>query len=367
MGSGLQDFLKALKLESECRRDFFREADRSSGTLYLGGGTPSLIDPILLGEIAERVCELNGFSKPPDLKEFTVEVNPDDASPEYLRQLYKTGSRRLSMGIQSFNDTHLKWMNRRHNSQTATEAFYNAREAGFENISIDLIFGFSLLTMEDWEENLQKAINLKPEHISSYQLSIESGTKLGRDYAKGNYTPVEDDISYRQYSLLQKRLVHAGYHQYEVSSFAMDGREAVHNSRYWDRTPYLGLGPGAHSFDGRTRFGNKSSLAAYIKRYSSEGVALAQMDGYREVYIKSELLTPSDIFNETLMLSLRRSDGLDMEKLLEISSGIDYNLFMSDVNRQVSLGNLESKGGKIKIPSGKLFLSDGIIRDLFRD
>lgn len=341
--------------------------DKSPGTLYFGGGTPSLIDPESLGAVAELICKHHGFPSPAELDEFTVEVNPDDASPEYLKGLYKTGTRRLSIGVQSFNDHHLKWMNRRHDSRTAMEAFKNAREAGFENISIDLIFGFSLLTMDEWRDNLDKAIALKPEHISSYQLSIETGTKLGKDYAAGNYSPVEDEISYHQYTTLQNKLSDAGYNQYEVSSFALTGREAVHNSRYWDRTPYLGLGPAAHSFDGVKRYGNRPSLGAYIKRYSPGGVASSLVPGYREEYVKQEHLSSADIFNETLMLSLRRVEGLNTGELFRISQDVDYSLFMKDVENLVSRGDLEMKEGKIKIPSGKLFLSDGIIRELFRD
>lgn len=360
-------FIQALKSESESRKEFFRGACASPGTLYFGGGTPSLIDPVHIGEVAEIICDNHGFSKPYLLEEFTVEVNPDDASPIYLRRLYESGARRLSMGVQSFVDSHLKWMNRRHDSSTAIEAFHNAREAGFKNISIDLIFGFSLLTMDEWRHNLDRAIALKPEHISSYQLSIEKGTKLGKDYEKGSYIPVEDDLSYTQYSLLQRALADAGYKQYEVSSFALDGKEAIHNSRYWDRTPYLGLGPAAHSFDGVKRYGNKPSLGAYLKRYSPDELERSKLPGYKEEYVKQELLNNSDIFNETLMLSLRRVEGLDVDKLINNTSGIDFKSFMDDVQRQVALGDLEWSGRKIKIPSGKLFLSDGIIRELFRD
>lgn len=359
-------FIQALKSESESRKEFFRGVSASPGTLYFGGGTPSLVDPVLLGEVAEIICDNHGFSKPYLLKEFTVEVNPDDASPIYLRRLYESGARRLSMGVQSFVDSHLKWMNRRHDSHTAVKAFYNAREAGFTNISIDLIFGFSLLTMDEWRYNLDKAIALKPEHISSYQLSIEKGTKLGRDYEKGSYIPVEDDFSYIQYSLLQRVLAEAGYKQYEVSSFAREGKEAIHNSRYWNRTPYLGLGPAAHSFDGAKRYGNKPSLGAYLKRYSPDEFERSKLPGYKEEYVKQEMLNHIDIFNEILMLSLRRVQGLDVDKLFTISDGIDKKSFMDDVMRLVSSGNLEQSGPEIKIPSGKLFLSDGIIRELFR-
>jgi len=360
------DFLSALLLESKERREFFRGINESPGTLYFGGGTPSLIDPLALGEIAASICQNHGHPAPDKLDEFTVEVNPDDATPIYLKNLYSSGVRRLSMGVQSFVDSHLRWMNRRHNANKAIEAFHNAREAGFSNISIDLIFGFELLTMDEWRYNLQTAVALNPEHISSYQLSIEPGTKLGREYAKGLYSPTEDDTSYLQYTRLQKSLEEAGFLQYEVSSFAKEGREAIHNSSYWERTPYLGLGPAAHSFDGLKRYGNRSTLSQYLKRYSPEGIEASKQPGYKECYITSEKLAEKDIFNETLMLSLRRVNGVEAERLSKLCPSENYQSFLKDLERLISLGDIEFINGKIKIPSGKLFQSDGIIRELFR-
>lgn len=359
------DFLSALIVESESKRGFFKGAESHSQTLYFGGGTPSLIDPQELGKIARTVCIHHGFNPPESLDEFTVEVNPDDASLTYLKSLYSNGVRRLSMGIQSFNENHLRWMNRRHSAAAAVKAFYNAREAGFDNISIDLIFGFEGMSTEEWRFNLLKATELYPEHISSYQMSIEPRTKLGKEYAKGSYTPPEDSTSYNQYSLLQKTLEEAGYIQYEVSSFALRGREALHNSRYWDRTPYLGLGPAAHSFDGERRFGNRSSLTAYIKRFSAEGIAEASQPGYRERYISSERLSSKDVFNETLMLSLRRVAGLNLRHIEGLVNQNEFSRFMVRVDRMLLSGDLELSGENIKIPPGRLFLSDGIIRDLF--
>ncbi len=325
-----------------------------------------MISPEDIAEIAHIVCSDNGLGNVGDLDEFTVEVNPDDVTEEYLRGLYHAGVRRLSMGIQSFKDTHLKWMNRRHTSDAAVKAYNIAREVGFDNISIDLIFGFDRLSAEDWSDNLKTAISLRPDHISSYQLSIEPGTKLGADYEKGDYKPLEDDVSHFQYSTLQTTLAEAGYVQYEVSSFALKGMEAKHNSSYWNHTPYLGLGPAAHSFDGARRYANRPSLGAYIKRYSAEGIALAQTQGYREGYITTEVLTENDLFNESLMLSLRRVEGLNLTVLLDKFKSVDRDSFLNEINFLVEKGELQRDGGNIKIPSEKLYLSDGIIRVLFR-
>lgn len=365
-GKRVSKFTEALLLESGTRSCFFNGISDRNNTLYFGGGTPSLITPEVIAEIAHIVCSDNGLGNVGDLDEFTVEVNPDDVTEEYLRGLYHAGVRRLSMGIQSFKDTHLKWMNRRHTSDAAVKAYNIAREVGFDNISIDLIFGFDRLSAEDWSDNLKTAISLRPDHISSYQLSIEPGTKLGADYEKGDYKPLEDDVSHFQYSTLQTTLAEAGYVQYEVSSFALKGREAKHNSSYWNHTPYLGLGPAAHSFDGVRRYANRPSLGAYIKRYSAEGIALSLTQGYREGYITTEVLTENDLFNESLMLSLRRVEGLNLTVLLDKFKSVDRDSFLNEINFLVEKGELQRDGGNIKIPSGKLFLSDGIIRVLFR-
>lgn len=352
--------------ESISRKGFLRSGSNKFNTLYFGGGTPSLINPETIGLIATSICEDHGLGPLLELDEFTVEVNPDDASVEYLSGLYDAGVRRLSLGVQSLLDSHLKWMNRRHDAKTALAAFKNAREAGFENISIDLIFGFASLSMVEWKFNLDRAIDLKPEHISSYQMSIEPGTKLGREYAKGSYSPPEDDFSYVQYSMLQSMLANAGYIQYEVSSFALEGKEAMHNSSYWNHTPYLGLGPAAHSFDGVRRYANKPSLTSYINRYSYEEISMSALPNYKESYQTSETLSYNDLLNETLMLSLRKLDGLNLNALFNRFPKMDKALFMKDVNKLMESGSLVMKDGKITIPSDKLFLSDGIIRELFR-
>jgi oxygen-independent coproporphyrinogen-3 oxidase len=193
-----------------------------------------------------------------------MEVNPDDATFEYLSALKSIGITRLSMGIQSFQDEHLKWMNRRHDSKQALTAFENARRAGFDNISLDLIFGFEKLTNELWADNLKIITKLRPEHISAYQLSIEPDSVLGKMYDKGDYSLPDDDFCQRQYQFMQTHLADEGYNQYEVSNFSLKGRESMHNSSYWTHEPYLGLGPAAHSFDGRERSWNVSDIQLYI-------------------------------------------------------------------------------------------------------
>ena len=213
-------------------------------TLYIGGGTPSVLPLPVLEDIV-------GCLGPSDYEEFTIEVNPDDivsGGPEYVSGLRRLGVNRVSMGVQSFDDGILKWMNRRHDAAGAREAFRLLRACGFDNISIDLIFGLSQLSADAWADTVLAALALEPEHISAYQLSIEEDSALERMVADGRYVEASDEQCRSQYDALCRMLAEAGYVHYEISNWARPGREAVHNSAYWLRVPYVGLGPGAHSF-----------------------------------------------------------------------------------------------------------------------
>ena len=213
-------------------------------TLYIGGGTPSVLPLQVLEDIV-------GSLGPSEYEEFTIEVNPDDivsGGPEYVSGLRRLGVNRVSMGVQSFDDGILKWMNRRHDAAGAREAFRLLRACGFDNISIDLIFGLSQLSDDAWADTVLAALALEPEHISAYQLSIEEDSALERMVADGRYVEASDEQCRSQYDTLCRMLAEAGYVHYEISNWARPGREAVHNSAYWRRVPYVGLGPGAHSF-----------------------------------------------------------------------------------------------------------------------
>lgn len=213
-------------------------------TLYIGGGTPSVLPLPVLEDIV-------GSLGPSEYEEFTIEVNPDDivsGGPEYVSGLRRLGVNRVSMGVQSFDDGILKWMNRRHDAAGAREAFRLLRACGFDNISIDLIFGLSQLSADAWADTVLAALALEPEHISAYQLSIEEDSALERMVADGRYVEASDEQCRSQYDALCRILADAGYVHYEISNWARPGRKAVHNSAYWRRVPYVGLGPGAHSF-----------------------------------------------------------------------------------------------------------------------
>ena len=245
-------------------------------------------------------------------------------------------------------------MARRHNAEEAGEAFAILREEGFDNISADLIFGFPLLSMAQWESNLKKLTALSPEHISAYQLSIDENTPLERLASKGHFIPADEAACSLQYSMLQSLLKEAGYEQYEISNFAKRGFFSRHNSGYWERVPYLGLGPGAHSFIGKKREWNFNSVEDYCREDLFE-------------IRQGETLTESDIYNETLMLGLRKSEGVAVEKLLKSCSSAPrfFEGSQEIFNRYLSAGFLIKEGERIKIPPEKYFVSDGIIRDLF--
>ncbi len=362
----------AIISEIEFRGDFFKKLNEKVTTIYLGGGTPSLLTIQEIESIVKKIVETFNPDFSDKSFEFTMEANPDDLTHEYLQELREVGVNRLSIGFQSFFDDHLKWMNRRHNSLQAKNAFLDARSLGFDNISIDLIFGYSLLSLEQWREEVRQLIELKPEHVSAYQLSIEPNSKLGREYERGKYIPVSDEISFAEYEVLRNELAVAGYNHYEISNFSLPGRESRHNSNYWNRTPYLGLGPGAHSYDGERRFWNIPDIKKFTAFYNklkraddSFADALVINSTLINAPFEEEVLTKIDKFNERLMLSLRKTEGLDRSQFKAEFSGPLFEELTLNIDAALQKGDLITDGSKVKIPPEKLFVSDGIIRDLF--
>ena len=336
-------------------------------TLYIGGGTPSVLPLDVLARIVSAVTEPVEVTSP--FEEFTVEVNPEDIvekGSEYVRGLLALGVNRISMGVQSFDDGILRWMNRRHDAARAVEAFRILRGSGVRNISIDLIFGLSQLTDEIWKDTIEKALELAPEHISAYQLSIEEGSALAKMVADGRYVEATDEQCRRLYDILCQSLRLAGYHHYEISNFAKPGFEAVHNSAYWRRVPYVGLGPGAHSLSGNVRSWNSQKLP-----HRQPGEALScnphlptcqtsdrNPSGMLVTYSRNfETLSPEDIRVERIMLSLRTDKGLETTELYSLADRTVIDTLLSE-------DALELHGTRIRIPEDRLFTSDEIIREL---
>mgnify|MGYP003212598123 CR=1 FL=1 len=368
-------------------------AQDAVNTLYIGGGTPSVLPLDVLSRIVGAVSQTERLSlvteqlslvtepvevtTPTELfDEFTVEVNPEDIvekGREYVRGLLALGVNRISMGIQSFNDDILRWM-RRHDAGNAVKAFHILRESGVRNISIDLIFGISQLTDETWKDTIEKALELSPEHISAYQLSIEEGSALAKMVADGRYVEASEEQCRRQYDILCRCLGRSGYHHYEISNFAKPGFEAVHNSAYWRRAPYIGLGPGAHSLTGNVRSWNSQELPHRQQDETSscnpDRISSCNPDstscqtssrnpsGKLATYSRNfETLSPEDIRVERIMLSLRTDKGLEAAELYSLAGRTVINSLLSE-------GALEKQGGSIRIPESRLFTSDEILREL---
>ena len=358
-GRAFNEYADAVLKEVNDRREEIcmnMSAPGAVNTLYIGGGTPSvlpldvlrrIVDALLSSRSLRRGGNTVGAQSP--FEEFTVEVNPEDIvekGGEYVRGLLETGVDRVSMGIQSFDDGILRWMNRRHSAAGAVEAFRILRRCGVRNISVDLIFGLSQLADDVWKDTIERALELAPEHISAYQLSIEEGSALAKLVADGRYIEASDEQCRHQYDVLCQTLRQAGYHHYEISNFAKPGFEAVHNSAYWSRVPYIGLGPGAHSLTGD------------IRSWNSQELPHRSPDGSLATYSRtSETLSPEDIRVERIMLSLRTDKGLEAAELYSLTDSTVVDALLSE-------GALERQGGSIRILESRLFTSDEIIREL---
>ena len=339
------DFLCTLKKEIDKNRNFIDS--EIIETVYFGGGTPS----VLMAEEVKRILDFI-FTEEKNLDragEITFELNPDDGLPEYLNELRKTGVNRLSIGIQSFDDRLLKMLNRRHNADQAKSVVNNARAAGFENISIDLMYGLPTMDMESWERSVDEAINMQVEHISAYHLTYEKGTVFNKKLERGVFKEIPEDESVEQFKVLIEKLKKAGYDHYEISNFSLPGKYSKHNSSYWNGSKYIGFGPSAHSFDGTKRYWNVSD----IKRY---------LDG--DFIDKEELLTDADRYNEMVMLRLRTSGGVS-EKELNCVAYRFRDYFLNNVKKHISSGNIAIENGRYFITSKGIFISDYIISELF--
>lgn len=378
--TGYERFADALAREIEERAG---EMSDDVNTLYIGGGTPSVL-PLSVFRRIVSALEAAGHGGPYD--EFTVEVNPDDIvekGPAYVEGLLGLGVNRVSMGVQSFDDGILRWMNRRHDSAAARRAYSILESAGVRNISIDLIFGLPQLSDLQWRDTLNQALEISsvgilPHHISSYQLSVEPGSALAGMVSKGVWSEASEDLCARQYDILCETLASAGYDHYEISNFAQPGHAAMHNSAYWRHLPYVGLGPGAHSFSAlgqasslpvlaspaghpvlaspagqQVRMWNNPDLNAYVGAAS-----FADVRGFEE-------LTSEQLALEHIMLALRTSEGIDAAFLHAHADKEALARALSSGDLAGVSGNLQkAPGGRLRIPESRFFVSDAIISEL---
>ena len=342
------EYVHALVRELEIRKDYLDNEEIE--TIYLGGGTPSQLSKEELEEIFAHIYKV--YKVTPDA-EITLEANPDDLTPEYVSMLRTLPFNRISMGIQTFQEETLKLLHRRHTAQQAIEAFRRCREAGFQNISIDLMYGLPGETLGTWEQDLQQAIDLHPEHISAYHLIYEEGTALWNLREQNKVEEAEEELSLILFKTLIERLTKAGYQHYEISNFCLPGLHSRHNSSYWTGKKYLGCGPSAHSFDGTSRQWNVSSLDKYL-----EGIRTDQLD------FEIEDLDLYTRYNDYVITSIRTCWGMPLSQLRTTYGETLYNYCLRMAKPHIQQGVLEIKEDTLKLTSEGIFISDGIMSDL---
>lgn len=319
-------------------------------TVYLGGGTPSVLHPKHLEQLLQAIT--TNFPVAVDA-EITLEANPDDLTREKLNDLKNAGINRLSIGIQSFDDTLLRYMNRAHTGANAHQCLKNVQEAGFTNFSLDLIYALPDLTLDRWEHTLRQAIAYAPTHLSAYALTIEDRTVFGNWKKKGRLKGVDEETAAKQFEVLQSMTDVAGFEQYEISNFSRPGFYSRHNSSYWMQEPYLGIGPSAHSYDGDRRYFNVQNNALYVKAITAGKLAA-----------ESELLTPENKINEYILTRLRTTWGCDLEFLQRTYNDDLINRCGTYLTRHMEEGLVTLSKGVLHLTRKGKLLADKITEDL---
>ena len=340
-------YVDALCKELIARKEY--AGNKTIETIYFGGGTPSTLTMEQLQRICDTIYATYAVLK---TAEITIECNPDDLTPEFLEQLKMLPFNRISMGIQSFNDTQLKHLGRRHDADKARQAVRNAREAGYGNISIDLIFALPGSTIEEWEQDLESAIALQPNHISAYNLTYEEGTPMHRALERGEFAEVSEEENVEQFQMLITRLKKAGYIHYEISNFAQPGYKSHHNSSYWNDTPYIGCGAAAHSYNGTSRQWNIADIQQYIQGIES-GCPCFEI----------EHLTDEERYNDTILTRLRTAQGIPIDFMNEkFNKKLNAHLRRA-AEKEIALGNLKEENGHLALTEKGIFISDAVIRE----
>ena len=321
-------------------------------TIYFGGGTPSTLTIEELRRILENIFHLSSFNF--QLEEITLEANPDDLTEEYIQGLRTLPINRVSLGIQSFHDRTLRLVGRRHTAKEAIDAVHRLQQAGLTNISIDLIYGLPGETLDDWAYSLDQAIALGVKHISAYHLTYEEGTRLWRMQEQGLVAPIDEEQSVRSFELLREKLLAAGYEHYEISNFALPGYHSRHNSSYWQGIKYIGIGPGAHSYDGSNRRWNLSSLTDYIATPHEEDVP-------HEV----EHLTTDERYDERIITELRTAQGIDLTQLKADFGDTYHTHCLHCAAPYIERGQLiHTEDNHLYLTPESILVSDAVMRDL---
>lgn len=343
-----QRYVRALCRELELRRNYLQGAPIR--TVYIGGGTPSQLKEDELDVLFHTLEAVYGLQS---AEEITIEANPDDLTDRYVDRLRRFPINRISIGIQTFDDPTLKLLNRRHTARQAIEAVERCRQAGFHNLSIDLIYGLPDETDRQWENDLTQALALQPEHISAYHLTYEEGTPLFKMLQSHRIHEVDEDSSLRFFTTLMDTLAAAGYEHYEISNFCKPGMQSKHNSAYWQGIAYLGCGPSAHSYNTYSREWNEPSLKDYIHALE-QGKRLFQ----------SELLDNKTRYNEYVMTTLRTQRGASADEIDAQFGKELQQYFLTNITPYLTAGKLQRVNDRVRLTREGLFVSDGIISDL---
>ena len=343
-----QDYIDALYAEIEGTLDFL--PSRHIDTVYLGGGTPTLLSIRELENILTKIRK--HYILTPDY-ECTIEANPEQLNKTYLKDLLSIGINRISIGVQSFNDETLRFLGRKHNAEEAEAAVHLAAAAGFDNISIDLIYGISQRHDGEWEADLHKACSLPIMHLSCYALTNEENSLLWRKIHQHQLPDMDEELANKEFHTLLQIARQNGFEQYEISNFARKGMLSRHNSAYWSGESYLGLGPSAHSFDGQTRKWNVSNLMQYI-----DDVATGNFSG------DSETLSLNDRYNEYVMLGLRTAKGINLTQITELFEE-EYRVHAEEQLQKVNPDHYQRNGDTVSLTDEGKFFADGIAETLF--
>lgn len=343
------------RLVKAIAKELFLRKDECKGkpieTIYFGGGTPSLLSIAEIESLFEVIFKHYDLS---NLKECTLEGNPDDLSFEFLKSLNQTPVNRLSIGIQSFDDLHLRFMNRAHKANEAIAAVKLSQDVGFDSISIDLIYGLPNMDINSWESNLSTAFDLNIQHLSSYCLTIEPKTVFGNKASKGTLSIPNDDLTSTHFLSLIQHSEKAGFEHYEISNFALPGKYAVHNTNYWKGIPYLGVGPGAHSFSPGKRQWNVAHNQHYIKAIENNLLPSTQ-----------ELLTENEAYNEFIMTGLRTQWGVDLILLEKLFGSNRKDYCIKEIKKYIESGQVILAGNHLLLSKEGKFLADGIAASTF--
>lgn len=334
--------------EIELRKDYLNEA--SIETIYFGGGTPSILT---IEELEQILSAIHSNYDTSNLAEVTLEANPDDITTNQVQEWKEIGINRLSIGLQSFKESDLKWMNRAHNVEESYTCIKSAIEGGITNLTVDLMYGLPDLSNEEWKNHIQTVVDMGVQHVSAYCLTIEEGTVLDKFVENGKIVPPTDDLQAEQFLLLVDTLEQNGIMQYEISNFGKEGFESKHNSNYWKGTHYLGIGPSAHSFDGKSRSWNVANNQKYMQQIEAGGD-----------WNETEILSKNDLFNELILTGLRTVDGVDLahiNSILPIESTTN-----NQIEQYCAEGLMEKVTNKIRLTKVGRLQADRIAADMFR-